>query len=104
MEDEKIYNQTIKRVLMKSKLTFNYYYAYWDNAEREKYSVKDFCAKNRFAFNQIDCETEEGVQESIKHKVKTLPMVRVCAGNKELFRVNGKHLVDKICSNINEKD
>ena len=90
---------------MKSKLTFNYYYAYWDNAEKEKYAVRDFCYENKFTFNAIDCETEEGINESINNNVKLLPQIIVFNGKKEIFRVKGKNLLNKIreeldnCSN-----
>ena len=87
---------------MKSKLTFNYYYAYWDNSEREKYSVSEFCAKNMFTFNQIDCETEEGLNESIKNNVKLLPQVVVYYGKKEIFRVKGRNLLKKLCEELYE--
>lgn len=89
---------------MKSKLTFNYYYAYWDNAEKEKYAVKDFCYENMFTFNAIDCETNDGVNESIKNNVKLLPQVIVYKGKKELFRVNGRHLLDKIYEELHKSD
>ena len=81
---------------MKSKLTFNYYYAYWDNAEKEKYAVSDFCYENKFTFNAIDCETEEGINESINNNVKLLPQIIVFNGKKEIFRVKGKNLLNKI--------
>lgn len=87
---------------MEDKLTFNYYYAYWDNSEREKYSVSEFCARNMFTFNQIDCETEEGLNESIKNNVKLLPQVIVLKGNKEIFRVGGKHILDKINEGLHQ--
>ena len=87
---------------MKSKLTLNYYYAYWDNSEREKYSVSEFCAKNMFTFNQIDCETEEGLNESIKNNVKLLPQVVVYYGKKEIFRVKGRNLLKKLCEELYE--
>lgn len=88
---------------MKKKLTFNYFYAYWDNCEKEKWGVKRFCEDNAMKFNQIDCETSEGVNESIKSGVKLLPQVIVCAGKKELFRVKGKNLVDKIIDCLNKE-
>ena len=87
---------------MKNKLTFNYYYAYWDNSEREKYSVSEFCAKNMFTFNQIDCETEEGLNESIKNNVKLLPQVVVYYGKREIFRVKGRNLLKKLCEELYE--
>lgn len=88
---------------MNKKLTFNYFYAYWDNGAKEKYRVKEFCEANKGIFNQIDCETPEGVNESIKNSVKLLPQVIVCAGKKELFRVKGKKLVDKIIDCLNKE-
>ena len=87
---------------MKNKLTFNYYYAYWDNAEKEKYAVKDFCYENRFTFNAIDCETKDGVNESIKNSVKLLPQVVVYDGKKEIFRVKGRNLLKKLCEELYE--
>ena len=87
---------------MKNKITFNYYYAYWDNAEKEKYAVKDFCYENRFTFNAIDCETKDGVNESIKNNVKLLPQVVVFKGKKELFRVKGKNLLNKIYEELHK--
>ena len=84
---------------MKKKLTFNYYYAYWDNAEKEKYAVKDFCYENRFTFNAIDCETKDGVNESIKNSVKLLPQVVVYDGKKEIFRVKGKNILKNCAKN-----
>ena len=103
MEDERIYNSKLsKNSLMKGKLTFNYYYAYWDNAEKEKYAVKDFCYGNRFTFNAIDCETRDGVNESIKNSVKLLPQVVVYDGKKEIFRVKGKNLLKKLCEELYE--
>lgn len=89
---------------MKGKITFNYYYAYWDNAEKEKYAVKDFCYVNNYLFNDIDCETKDGVNESIKKNVKLLPQVIVYKGKKELFRVKGKHLLDKIYEELHKSD
>ena len=103
MGDEKIYNQLSKRVLMKDKLTFNYYYAYWDNAEKEKYAVKDFCYENRFTFNAIDCETNEGINESINNNVKLLPQIVVFNGKKEIFRVKGKNLLNKIREELDNR-
>ena len=89
---------------MKGKITFNYYYAYWDNAEKEKYAVKDFCYVNNYLFNDIDCETKDGVNESIKNNVKLLPQVIVYKGKKELFRVKGKRLLDKIYEELHKSD
>ena len=88
---------------MKKKLTFNYYYAYWDNAEKEKYAVRDFCYENKFTFNAIDCETEEGINESINNNVKLLPQVIVLRGNKEIFRVKGKNLLNKIREELDNR-
>ena len=87
---------------MKKNLTFNYYYAYWDNAEEEKYAVRDFCYGNRFKFNAIDCETKDGVNESIKNRVKLLPQVVLSNGGKEIFRVKGRKLLDKICEELHK--
>ena len=88
---------------MKDKLTFNYYYAYWDNAKKEKYAVKDFCYENRFTFNAIDCETNEGINESINNKVKLLPQIVVFNGKKEIFRVKGKNLLNKIREELDNR-
>ena len=88
---------------MKDKLTFNYYYAYWDNAEKEKYAVKDFCYENRFTFNAIDCETNEGINESINNNVKLLPQIVVFNGKKEIFRVKGKNLLNKIREELDNR-
>ena len=88
---------------MKSKLTFNYYYAYWDNAEKEKYAVRDFCYENKFTFNAIDCETEEGINESINNNVKLLPQIIVFNGKKEIFRVKGKNLLNKIREELDNR-
>ena len=88
---------------MKDKLTFNYYYAYWDNAEKEKYAVKDFCYENRFTFNAIDCETNEGINESINNNVKLLPQIVVFNGKKEIFRVKGKNLLNKILEELDNR-
>ena len=88
---------------MKDKLTFNYYYAYWDNAEKEKYAVKDFCYENRFTFNAIDCETNEGINESINNNVKMLPQIVVFNGKKEIFRVKGKNLLNKIREELDNR-
>ena len=88
---------------MKNKLTFNYYYAYWDNAEKEKYAVKDFCYENRFTFNAIDCETNEGINESINNNVKLLPQIVVFNGKKEIFRVKGKNLLNKIREELDNR-
>ena len=87
---------------MKNKLILNYYYAYWDNAEKEKYAVKDFCYKNMLTFNAIDCETDDGVNESIKNSVKLLPQVVVYSGKKEIFRVKGRNLLKKLCEELYE--
>lgn len=87
---------------MKKRLTIRYFYAYWDNGEQEKFRVKDFCGENKYIFEQIDCESCEGVFESIKHDVKLLPQVIVYAGHKELFRVKGKKLLDKITERLNK--
>lgn len=89
---------------MKKRLTFHYFYAYWDDGAKEKYRVKEFCEANKGIFNQIDCETPEGVKESIKWEVKLLPQVIICTGNKELFRVKGKKLVDKIIDCLNQEE
>ena len=88
---------------MKGKLTFNYYYAYWDNAEKEKYAVKDFCYVNNYLFNAIDCETKEGVNESINNNVKMLPQVIVFKGKQEFFRVKGKNLLNKIREELDNR-
>ena len=88
---------------MKEKLTINYYYAYWDNAEKEKYAVKDFCYENMFTFNAIDCETEEGINESINNNVKLLPQIIVFNGKKEIFRVKGKNLLSKIREELDNR-
>ena len=88
---------------MKSKLTFNYYFAYWDNAEKEKYAVRDFCYENKFTFNAIDCETEEGINESINNNVKLLPQIIVFNGKKEIFRVKGKNLLNKIREELDNR-
>lgn len=88
---------------MKSKLTFNYYFAYWDNAEKEKYAVRDFCYENKFTFNTIDCETEEGINESINNNVKLLPQIIVFNGKKEIFRVKGKNLLNKIREELDNR-
>lgn len=88
---------------MKKKLAFHYFYAYWDDGAKEKYRVKEFCEANKCIFNQIDCETPEGVKESIKWGVKLLPQVIICADNKELFRIKGKNLLDKIVECFNKK-
>ena len=88
---------------MKGKLTFNYYYAYWDNAEKEKYAIRDFCYENKFTFNAIDCETEEGINESINNNVKLLPQIIVFNGKKEIFRVKGKNLLNKIREELDNR-
>ena len=88
---------------MKSKLTFNYYYAYWDNAEKEKYAVRDFCHENRFTFNAIDCETNGGIDESMNNNVKLLPKSVVFNGKKEIFRVKGKNLLNKIREELDNR-
>lgn len=71
---------------MKKSVKMVYFFADWDNNYQLKNDMYNECKKNGIFFDDIDCDTEKGVQVSIKYGVKLCPYIILQRDGDELWR------------------
>jgi hypothetical protein len=81
---------------MKQKIKAVYYYAHWDGNQENKERFVETCKTLDVPFETVDCETPDGVEESIKKGIKMLPMVVFYKKRKEIGRCKGNYAYSEI--------
>ena len=71
---------------MKKSVKMVYFFADWDNNYQLKNDMYNECKKNGIFFDDIDCDTDKGVQVSIKYGVKLCPYIILQKDGDELWR------------------
>lgn len=81
---------------MRQKIKAVYYHAYWDGNFDNKDRFVQTCKELKVPYELIDCETQSGVNSSIKHEVRMLPTCIFYRGNKEVGRCKGNYAYSEI--------
>lgn len=85
MQEEK----TFKKNNIMNKITILYFYAEWDGRYKERFHMARICHNNGIKLNFIDCETQYGINMSIRYGVRLCPTVLVFENDIETMRLNG---------------
>lgn len=73
-----------------------YFYAWWDGCDKYKNKFIKVCRAHMLRHQFVDCETPQGVRESIRRQVRMCPTVIVLERGQEIYRCKGNNVFSEL--------